>query len=115
VLEAVREQSRPAPREQESKTAEVAIWLREFLSANGAMPTERVIQRAKADGMYPSRNTFDRARKLADVESVRPGDVRSMLGDAAYESLTETERRAWWMRVPDVGDPPLEDWSDVGE
>ena len=49
------------------KSASAAAWIVEALTANGPMPTKGpggLEAKAKADGVFGSRNTFDRARKL---------------------------------------------------
>ena len=49
------------------KSASAAAWIVKALTANGPMPTKGpggLEEKAQADGVYGSRNTFDRARKL---------------------------------------------------
>ncbi len=112
VLDAIHKTSQVAEPEERSKTAEVALWLRETLEAYGPMTTEAVIAAAKKAGVYASKNTFDRGRKLALVESVRPSELRVTLGDDRYERLDDADRRVFWMRLADVGEPPAGKWSD---
>jgi hypothetical protein len=64
-----------------SKTARAASWIKDTLTASGPMPTKDLEAQAKGDGVFGSRNTFDRARKLADVQSFRDGN-------------------AWWVALP---------------
>jgi hypothetical protein len=54
-----------------SKQAQAALWMVETLTAEGPMPTKKFEDRAKADGVYGSRNTFDRARKTSGVQSTK--------------------------------------------
>ena len=76
------------------KAASAAAWIVEALTANGPMPTKGpggLEAKAKADGAFGSRNTFDRARKL----------VRDDVG-------LETGRRngVTWVWLSDQEPPP---------
>jgi hypothetical protein len=112
VFDAQHKSSQVARGEDHTRTAEVALWLRETLVKSGPTPTERVIAAAKRTGTYPSRNTFDRARKLAGVEAIRPSELQAILGIERHKSLDEAERRSFWIHVPDVGEPPVDAWAD---
>ena len=57
------------------KTAQSAMWIAETLGVKGPMPTREFAAMAKADGSWHSKNTFDRARKLAGVQSGKRGRV----------------------------------------
>ena len=58
-----------------SKSAMAAEWMVETLTERGRpMPTKDFEEMAKADGVYGSRNTFDRARKIAGVQSFKEGN-----------------------------------------
>jgi AAA domain len=59
--------------EDASKTAQTSLWIADVLSAAGPMPTKDFEAQAKGDGAWNSRNTFDRARKLAGVETHKRG------------------------------------------
>lgn len=63
------------------KSDRAASWIKDTLTASGPMPTKDLEAQAKGDGVFGSRNTFDRARKLADVQSFRHGN-------------------AWWAALP---------------
>jgi hypothetical protein len=63
------------------------------------MPTRELIRLARDDGAFHSQNTFDRARKLADAESIRPSDLRAVLGPERFAEVSEEERRVFWVRV----------------
>jgi hypothetical protein len=56
-------------------TARAALWIKETLTAKAPMPTGDFEILAKGDGVYASRNTFDRARKIAGVQTGRRGKV----------------------------------------
>jgi hypothetical protein len=99
----------------ETKVIEAASWLYETLATNGPMTTARLIRQAKKDGAYHSRNTFDRARKVAGVRSVRPSQLRDFVGAERYEQLPEDERKSWWAYIPPVGEPPVDEWQDEGD
>ena len=49
------------------------MWIKETLAREGPMPTKDLEAEAKGDGAYHSRNTFDRARKIAGVQSFQHG------------------------------------------
>jgi AAA domain len=70
-------------------TARAALWIKETLAAKGPMLTADFEILAKGDGVYASRNTFDRARKIAGVRTGRRGKV-------------------WWVWLKEQ-DPPEED------
>jgi hypothetical protein len=72
-----------------NKTAQAAYWIKETLMAKGPMPTTECEKLAKADGVYGSKNTFDRARKIAAVQTGRRGKV-------------------WWVWLKDQEPPPEE-------
>lgn len=70
------------------KSAAAAEWIVETLTERGPTPTKDLEAMAKADGVYGSRNTFDRARKIAGVHSYKEGSQ-------------------WWVRLKDQdGDDP---------
>jgi len=58
-----------------------AAWMVAALTANGPMPSSDFSAKAAADGQYFSKNTFDRARKLASIQTGRVG-------------------RYWWVWLP---------------
>ena len=60
--------------DEASKTAQAAYWIKDTLDRNGPMPTKDFEAQAKADGAYHSRNTFDRARKIAGVRTHKQGN-----------------------------------------
>jgi hypothetical protein len=59
--------------DEAGKTAQAALWIKDTLDSAGPMPTKEFEAQAKADGAYHSRNTFDRARKIAGVQSGKRG------------------------------------------
>lgn len=112
VLAAIRKARQVPELQDPTKGAEVALWMRETLMATGPMPTEEFIARAKKADRCPSRNTFDRARKVAGVESIRPSELEKVLGAERYAALSDDEKQVFWVRVPELGDPPLGEWAE---
>ena len=62
------------------------------------MPTRRLEELARGEGTFFSVNTFERARRLAEVEAIPPADLEGALGADAYSALTDKERRVHWVR-----------------
>jgi hypothetical protein len=83
--------ARMSPTGRDGTTTRAASWIKETLAAKGPMPTADFEILAKGDGVYASRNTFDRARKIAGVQTGRRG-------------------KAWWVWLkgqdPPGGDDP---------
>jgi hypothetical protein len=96
VLQALRKDA-AGPDADESKQTQAAVWIVHTLSSQSPMPTRRLEALARQDGMFFSANTFERARKLADVEAIHPSRLREVLGESTYSALPEQERRVHWV------------------
>ena len=71
VIDAAKTDDRDA--DEAGKAAQAAMWIAQTLGAQGSMLTKEFEAAAKADGSYHSRNTFDRARKIAGVQTGKRG------------------------------------------
>jgi KaiC/GvpD/RAD55 family RecA-like ATPase len=101
-------------REEESRVHDAAVGIIEVLDEAGSMPTQRLVEVAKDNGFYFSRNTFDRARQLADVESIRPSELEEKLGSEFVSGLTDDERRVFWVRRRSE-EPPMDQWKEEAD
>jgi hypothetical protein len=64
---------------------------------------------AKLDGI--SQRTLERARARLKCEAIHPAQLRERLGEDAYAALSEQERNAWWVKLPDFPDAPPAEWT----
>ena len=110
VLSELQQRRGTAPGRDEGRMHKTAVWILDALEQAGPMPTRRLIAGAKEHGVFFSDNTFERARKMAEVESIRPSEIEQRLGRKLYGELPEEERRLFWVRVRPVDEPPIEQW-----
>ncbi len=103
VIEEAKRDTRDS--DEAGKVAQAAMWMKTVLSEAGPMPTKDFEAQAKGDGAYHSRNTFDRARKIAGVKSRRKGNQ-------TWVFVGEWE--AWQEDSPTPpAPPPLGEWKAV--
>ena len=127
VLRALRLEA-SGPDKDESKQTQAATWIVKTLAAGAPMPSQRLEDLAREAGVFFSANTFERARKLAEVEAIHPSRLEAALGEDAYQALESRERKLHWVRsgwkgaaMPEVATesdstPPVtEDGGDMGE
>ena len=69
------------------------------------MSSERLDELAQEKGVFHSVTVFERARKLAEVESIPPRRLEEVLGEEAYAALSPYERRIHWVRSRWSGAP----------
>jgi AAA domain-containing protein len=93
------------PDKDETKQMKSAAWIVQTLTDVGPMPTRELERSARAAGVYSSANTFDRARKLAEVEAIPPTRLKAVLGEERYAELTDELRRVHWVRSGWTGAP----------
>jgi hypothetical protein len=106
VFERVRRPAEDEASETEIETA--STWLLAHL-ADGPRPTRRMVADAKADGI--SARTLERARARLKCEAIHPAQLRERLGEKTYATLSEEERKAWWLALPQLPDAPPEEWT----
>jgi RecA-family ATPase len=104
------EQIRRAPEGESAETEiETAIsWLLAYL-ADGPRQTQRMVADAKLDGI--SQRTIDRARARLKCQAIHPAHLLKLLGEEAHRGLSEEERKAWWLALPELPDAPPEEWT----
>jgi hypothetical protein len=73
VIDAAKTDARDS--DDAGRAAQAAMWMARTLGEKGSMPTKDFEKAAKADGAWHSKNTFDRARKLACVQTGKRGKV----------------------------------------
>jgi hypothetical protein len=108
--DAVFAQIRRAPEGESVETEiETAIsWLLAYL-ADGPRQTQRMVADAKLDGI--SQRTIERARARLKCQAIHPAQLLKLLGEEAYAALSEEERKAWWLALPEFPDAPPEEWT----
>jgi len=112
TAEAVFEQlRRPTADESSEREIESASdWLLAYL-ADGPRPTRRMVSEATADGI--SSRTLERARARLRCQAIHPAQLRQQLGEQAYATLNEQERKRWWLRLPEFPNAPPEEWTQA--
>jgi hypothetical protein len=63
---------------------------------------------AKLDGI--SQRTIERARARLKCQAIHPAHLLKLLGEEAHAALSEEERKAWWLALPELPDAPPEEW-----
>lgn len=107
--DAVFEQVRRAPAGDSEMEIETAIsWLLAYLT-DGPRPTQRMVAEAKLDGI--SQRTIERARARLRCQAIHPVQLRERLGEEAYATLSDEERKAWWVALPAFPDAPPAEWT----
>jgi len=110
VLAELQQHKGPTRAHEHGRMHGTAVWILDALRQEGPMPTNKLIARAKECGVFFSENTFERARRLAEVQSIRPAEIEQMLGPELYARLDEEERRLFWVRIRPFDEPPLDQW-----
>jgi hypothetical protein len=89
---------------------QAAQFCLDFIVKNGPyVRTVDMEEAASKVGVYFSKGTFDRGRKLAGVKSVSEAQLREHLGDE-YLFLDTTDLRRQWVTLPaSAFEPPVED------
>jgi hypothetical protein len=88
---------------------EMAIsWLLAYL-ADGPRPTQRMVADAKLDGI--SQRTIERARARLRCEAIHPAQLCERLGAKVHATLSDEERKAWWLALPAFPDAPPREWT----
>jgi putative DNA primase/helicase len=106
VFEQVR---RPPAGESVEREIETAItWLLAHLS-HGPRQVQRMVADAKLDGI--SQRSIERARARLKCQAIHPAQLRERLGEDAYTTLSDEERKAWWLALPQFPDAPPEEWT----
>ncbi len=79
----------------------LAIWVLETLAAHPLrmMPKSAMVLKAKADGVFTSERTFERARRAARVRPVRPSELHRYMPAEDYISLPDEAKTAWWVAI----------------
>jgi AAA domain len=107
--DAVFEQVRRAPAGDSEMEIEAAIsWLLAYL-ADGPRPTKRMVADAKLHGI--SQRTIERARARLRCEAIHPAQLCELLGAKVHATLSDEERKAWWLALPAFPDAPPKEWT----
>ena len=84
---------------KENLPIQQAKWMLEHLAAQPfrGLPQQKLIDDAKAVGVYTGQKTWETARGLANVKAVVYTELKKYLSDEDHAALPEADRRSCWV------------------